>query len=786
MILKPHYYVKWFKGLSIEQFNEIVTAFIKNYWNYPNVILVDGPNDGGLDFKIYENKRKKSIPLQTTTDLNTYNKLKKDLKKISDLIDKYGYESKFHFFYSGSASEGKLLDLVEHAKTEYDIDLEIIDSKIIGGIAENIKYSNLKQTIIKVIDIKPLDNTEYFNKFDKLKYDVYTYGEDAHDIKSSIADSFIINTLYINGKSNKEDVKKTVNEEININGEGGYCDRRFQELIKVGKISISGTFDEFLELSSDETERLNKIKNDIDFQEQYFATEISSLIKNHNLSVKTADIISKVHELYKESYQKDFLEINELVEEDAVEKNILSSLQKYIFELTKDWKKSEKVGEDLFEICSLTDFLQRIASTDFFCKMIDNNDLEAYLNKQPKSVFLDTSVLLYLICSYYNKNSSFDNIYYKVTNNLLDYTQKGDIQIKLHVSFNYLKEVAYHILNAYRLNTFMELGIFDNLGKTSNIFINFFQHLDGNDELEYDIEDFKDFLSDFGFDYELSNNEEESLQYLAESLESILEENDVEVIEIPDYFHSSNKFERKVYGEIKKELELIHTGNGNNRPELTVINDTFMLCYFYNKYCEHPDSFLLTWDNSFSQLRQKYHRKHPKVPFWHLFRPGKLLDHFTLLNFKPDSSNLSLDLLSIVENDFDIQGKVRSLNDLLVRIIDLKSKSGISLAKGIMEIRTKEVYNVKRKHSEIPDFKDIQPIDNLLLNVNSYYKTRKGKYTLNDFKNILSKEENIDIVLQLIEKEINFFTENSKFSNKIYQDFDALIKEQPAPNTRYS
>ena len=85
-MLNSQYYIKWFKALSIDQFNEIVIAFIKYYWNYSDVILIDGPNDGGIDIKIFENKRKKNIPLQTTTDLNTYNKLKKDLKKISLLL----------------------------------------------------------------------------------------------------------------------------------------------------------------------------------------------------------------------------------------------------------------------------------------------------------------------------------------------------------------------------------------------------------------------------------------------------------------------------------------------------------------------------------------------------------------------------------------------------------------------------------------------------------------------------------------------------------------------------
>ena len=45
------------KGLSKEEFDELVRIFQLSYWHYSEIVNVDGANDGGSDIKVYHNNK---------------------------------------------------------------------------------------------------------------------------------------------------------------------------------------------------------------------------------------------------------------------------------------------------------------------------------------------------------------------------------------------------------------------------------------------------------------------------------------------------------------------------------------------------------------------------------------------------------------------------------------------------------------------------------------------------------------------------------------------------------
>ena len=87
-------YARWIEGFTKDQFDDFIKVFIKDYWNVDTVSITDGSGDGGLDVKVFKNRKGRKLPLQITIDKNTIPKLKKDLIKIEELISKL---DKFHF-----------------------------------------------------------------------------------------------------------------------------------------------------------------------------------------------------------------------------------------------------------------------------------------------------------------------------------------------------------------------------------------------------------------------------------------------------------------------------------------------------------------------------------------------------------------------------------------------------------------------------------------------------------------------------------------------------------------
>ena len=54
------------KGLSKEDFDELVRIFQLSYLRNSEAVIVDGTNDGGCDIKIYQNKREIKKCVQVT------------------------------------------------------------------------------------------------------------------------------------------------------------------------------------------------------------------------------------------------------------------------------------------------------------------------------------------------------------------------------------------------------------------------------------------------------------------------------------------------------------------------------------------------------------------------------------------------------------------------------------------------------------------------------------------------------------------------------------------------
>jgi hypothetical protein len=254
-------------------------------------------------------------------------------------------------------------------------------------------------------------------------------------------------------------------------------------------------------------------------------------------------------------------------------------------------------------------------------------------------------------------------------------------------------------------------------------------------------------------------------------------DNGINVTKLHDY-KNDNSYKEE-FEEIKKELEMVYISKKINRSNSASVNDSLLLCYLYEENVPDDeiliDPTLLTWDGVFADFRKKYFQLHPKKPYWHLFRPSKFLDHNSLLSFKINSEAISNDLMSITQDEFDLKNKIQGLTEILSKIADMRTTEGTKLSKGLADIRTNYIYDLKGKDVDKSVFVEQQPVDDLVCEVSSYYSTNKSKHSIEDFKVALKSAEFVNSFLEYISSQLDLFKETKKFSSDYKKQTDSLL-----------
>ena len=114
------------RSLSAEKFSEAVAIFERSYLNN-EIVSVDGHDDGGCDIKIFKNRKEQKRCVQVTVNKSIKKKIYDDLKKVDELINKYGYSSNFDYFCSVCLSDNSINEYREYANNQYCIELNLYD-----------------------------------------------------------------------------------------------------------------------------------------------------------------------------------------------------------------------------------------------------------------------------------------------------------------------------------------------------------------------------------------------------------------------------------------------------------------------------------------------------------------------------------------------------------------------------------------------------------------------------------------------------------------------------------
>ena len=504
---------------------------------------------------------------------------------------------------------------------------------------------------------------------------------------------------------------------------------------------------------------------------------ISSFISENNIPSDAGELMKILYKLYRENYTIDIEEVK------STNNSYNTSIKKTYFDLTNffikkgvEKEKAELYSKKLIGVCQSNDYLNKLSSIHLFNNLYSSNKLERYVNSKKQRIFLDTQVLIRMLCTLYNERVDYPDIAMHASKLLLITLGKYKDKVCLYSSFDYIDEVAGHLLEAYKLRRFLHLPFISKLGKSKNVFHNCFIELIYQGVLDEDAE-FIDFIDDI-MNEEVGDIAYEEFSRIAKRrITEIFEQIGVELIYHPTYPN---------YSSIKIAYEKSLAYQSKERSVTARGNDLRTILFLSQKENnidietgEINEPFLITWDSAFYSFRKDLLKAHPELTYWYIYSPLKLVDRLSIMNFNLNPQSISLNIIALAETNFNYSAKTGSFIDVISSYFntDDVQKLGIINKLALLKEGTREINEIPE--NEITDSeKETDIITNLLLDIKSHYNSLESKYKFEDIINIFEDISFEDRIIHILETRLK--NQNAQL---MFDSFDELIKTETDKST---
>lgn len=602
----------------------------------------------------------------------------------------------------------------------------------------------------------------------KALYEFISLGNNTIELKKQILNSSILYYLLSKGEASVEDIMSYCNEQFNSDADKAFYIRITNSLQSEKKVVQDSRNKDLFKLTESETERLKRAIENFDFLEKNFSLSVQQVLNAYSLGQHTNEVIIQLKDLLEANYDIDLYEIFSQISEASNNENC-SRFIKYLDSITLSKDLSRELFFNLLRLCEENDILHKLSASKVISGYINSNQLQNYLRLQERVVYMDTQIILYVLCAYYKEVKDY-NVYYNITRDLLRYSDQNP-NVSLHVSQYYVYEAAYHFKEALLLVPFEELSFFGPKN-SHNVFFQFYEFLMNHGLLEEETKSFEDFLGGYGFEYEDVSGSS-FIQIAAGLITGFLESFGI----IVENIHKPiNQAHDEVFEIYKNALNTL----GRPRLEATVENDATMLYYLTNKYSSNQEPFFITWDHSFYEARKKYLAKFKGCRNFYLYTPSKLLTNLSLTKFEINTEGVTKEFLSILDAD-DIQSKTNQFLDIINQLFDIDKEERRRYMAKIKEFKEKYIIDQGGQTDEGSSEEKVQPYSALLHELAINVTRKKSKISFDSLKTILSDEKYFEPLTQIFDKELEYYTQNFKFSDKFMDSVSSLIKLKNNP-----
>lgn len=742
------------------EFDKIVKTYLQEEFNLSKIIMTDGKDDVGLDIKIFDFSSEK-IQYQLTTQMSDtiprYNAFRKkvyeDLDKARDNFKNFGYSNKLFFFYSYRLTNKRIRNFESKAFKDYKINLSLIDANRLAEEAlEMVKVQEIIYHFSELSEFQIQTNL-FDSPKENLVFDILTLGKPS-EFKIQVIEVFIIQSIYNNKSLDRLGIIDLCHQEFKDNENDVFFDKLLAQLQTSKRIKKSLDRKNFIITSSEQSKLKAKIKQ-YELDEKLFLNDCSNILKEYDQQHNLNEYVIELKKLYSKNFNSD---LQNLIHDEsdpyynASVKSFLNFIKSNVTRLGYD----VLLAKDLLLYCSHNKFIQKIAASKVYIDNINNSNLSDYLITQ-KKVYIDTPIAIWALCYYYDPKFSYNDYFFQMSKHLTEYGLKE--KIGLHIWDGYVWEIYHHINEAFNIIPFTYLPNYEFLGKSRNVFYNYYlsrkEHSGKN-------ESFENFLANFGLN---RNTSKKSLK--SKIIHSI---RNIGIIT----FTIEKEYKNYEAITILKKSEDKHQRTKNKHSRH---NDAVILEYLSdNDVNLHPlQPLFLTWDKSFLSAHKTYAKEFPDAQDWLVMSPSKYIDSCSLLKFSIDSETVTETVLAHLSDDFI--SDTHQLIDTIKNILDVEDKVGLKYANSLAEIRRQEVDEISQKRNIPPEsFEGEVIIDEVIFDLVRFYKNKDEDY-IKSLKKIFTNPDTIDTVLSIILEAIDDYHKNQKRSTTFIKNFNKIVEQ---------
>lgn len=757
-------------SLSEEHFNHLIKEFNKEYYESNDVRIVNGPYDGGIDMEVYMNEEviKRAIQI-TVQKTNLENKLKKDLSKAKENAKNFDYQKTLDFYCTISLTGDTKRVWKRMALKDYAIDLKLYDGNALAALAE--MFPSIKETLFEIFGVDKHHELIHVDKHTKVLYDMFAIGKDAGELKRQFLHSLIIIYVFEHVNCSEEEVFNGLKNSLQDNPQASLIIKSNIDSLRAKGVIINGAQKYQMELAADKRAEIQELLNTSIAQEGVLKIELQDCLSKYHLVPDTKKIVDFIYKSFQANYDADLEELsgNSKHEGSAIKK-IYAALIKFLTERIKDSAASTKAAREILDICTCNDYLKKISASILFTKLFQSDKLESYINQKKQFLFLDTQILLRIICLDVERKNMPDSIMRSVID-FYETVTKFKSRIFLQTSHEYINELTKQIVDALKLDRFFSLPIIQKMGATTNnVIYNYYKILKDNRLYDSQLSIY-DFVSDILGTNPLPNiNSQEFIPIVSNKIEKIFGFMDIEIKSIP--------YNEEFLG-IKREYE--HSLHEKTKTARAIENDIKTIMYLSDPYVHKDDKanimnepFLITWDKTFFNARKMILKKYTNRTYWYIYTPAKFADRLSLQNFQLNPTAINNNIVSLTESSFNVSSTTTFV-DLMSSIFNTQDLTNVKIAHKLIELEHMNKPLVEDPHNE--DIQEETPVIRVLTELRSHYFKKENKFNNDDL--VVTLENNIlaDEIYHIIFKNVESWKSSKKLMKDLFSEFDELIAQ---------
>ena len=653
--------------------------------------------------------------------------------------------------------------LIESADLNFGITLVIFDIDVIGDIIE--KEKTLKDFLISTSSryVQPAK----FNQKDKILYDLFTTSNKIADLKNSFISSYIQYYLLIMGPLAVDKLKSNLQIPLPNLSSRAFDDAisrcRLDGIIHYEKGKYS--------LTNEYKTRLEEIQALTTATEERLLRQFEECLDEYGLKSMSQSILETILDIYKAQNNSELATLNHADDAGVAERKLVISLFDSLIKKGIDKTHANVIVKKVLEIVSDSEYLNKVSATTLFTSLFNSDSLEDYLGTQKRTVYLDTQILLQLLCVDY-QDVPYDDSLYEAGKILYNQLKESAKFLSLFTTSDYIREVSNHLYEAYNLKRFVNVPFVKDFGPSKNIFYNFYLYLNEH-------EDFHDLCYD---DYieELLDTED----YLPEDYYGFVAKVDSLVVDILNNIGIVIKTI-----DPPSNLTVFRRDYDNlleNHPKGPKARDNDVLCMhflsdqtnFINTMGFVDEPYFITLDTTIIPMRKKLVENYQRA-YWYIYPPLKFANRLSIMNLKLDSKKINYDIICMAETNFKASYDTISMLDIMSKFFKKDEIGNKKLPRMLAQMKAEERNsNYFQEYAE--NNNNNSPIDVVLNSIHRHYR-KQGLQNLDNISRLFEVDELSDQIIALLKEGCNTVIKRNLVEERFYKEIDKLIVQHIVP-----